>query len=239
MMKVLLISLASSTTRRNNAEAILKRHEISYDIIDAVDGRLGLDPLLQRYDESSFIRHRGRKALAGELGCYASHILAWQQVIKLDKPVVVLEDDFILRDDFCALIETAELWTNKHHFIRLEPWKTKLFYSVVQQNEVKLVKFLKVPQCTTGYFITPSCAQAFLDASEKMILPVDVFIRNTYLHRQAIYGLDPAPVKPGGDKHSTIGCRKQKMMQPQVRMKKLITRLYSSFLCALVNITSR
>lgn len=78
-----------------------------------------------------------------------------------------------------------------------------------------------------------------MDTSEKMILPVDVFIRNTYLHRQAIYGLDPAPVKPGGDKHSTIGCRKQKMMQPQVRMKKLITRLYSSFLCALVNITSR
>lgn len=72
-----------------------------------------------------------------------------------------------------------------------------------------------------------------------MILPVDVFIRNTYLHRQAIYGLDPAPIKPCDDKHSTIGCRKQKMMQPQVRMKKLITRLYSSVLCALVNITSK
>ncbi|WP_156731355.1 glycosyltransferase family 25 protein [Photobacterium phosphoreum] len=46
MMKVLLISLASSTTRRNNAEAILKRYRISYDIIDAVDGRLGLDPFV-------------------------------------------------------------------------------------------------------------------------------------------------------------------------------------------------
>lgn len=239
MMKVLLISLASSTVRRDNAEAILKRHEISYDIIDAVDGRLGIDPLLQRYDETGFIRHRGRKALAGELGCYASHILAWQQVIKLDQPVVVLEDDFILRDDFCALIEVAKLWTNKHHFIRLEPWKTKLFYSVAEQNEIKLVKFLKVPQCTTGYFISPHCAQAFLNASTKMILPVDVFIRNTYLHRQAIYGLYPAPVSPGGDKNSTIGCRKQKVMQPLVRIKKLVTRLYSSFLCALVNIISR
>ncbi len=111
--------------------------------------------MLQSYDENGFIRHRGRKALAGELGRYASHILAWQQVIKLDQPVVVLEDDFILRYDFCALIEAAELWKNKHHSIRLEPWKTKLFYSVVQQNEVKLVKFLKVPQCITCYFIMP------------------------------------------------------------------------------------
>ncbi|PSX18704.1 glycosyltransferase family 25 protein [Photobacterium kishitanii] len=239
MMKVLLISLASSTTRRKNAVAILKRYGISYDIIDAVDGRLGTDPLLQRYDETGFIRHKGRKALAGELGCYASHILAWQQVIKLDQPVVILEDDFILQDDFCTLIEIAKLWMHKHHFIRLEPWQTKLFYSVAQQNEVKLVKFLKVPQCTTGYFISPQCAQAFLSASNKMILPVDVFIRNTYLHRQAIYGLYPAPVRPGGDKNSTIGCRKQKVTQPLVRMKKLITRLYSSFLCALVNIISR
>ena len=239
MMKVLLISLASSTTRRNNAVAILNRYGIRYDIIDAVDGRLGVDPLLQRYDEKGFIRHRGRKALAGELGCYASHILAWQQVIKLDQPVIILEDDFILRDDFCALIDIAKLWVHQHHFIRLEPWKTKLFYSVAQQDEVNLVKFLKVPQCTTGYLISPQCAQAFLSASETMILPVDVFIRNTYLHRQAIYGLNPAPVKPGGDKHSTIGCRKQKMMQPLVRLKKLVTRLYSSTLCALVNIISR
>ncbi len=61
MMKVLLISLASSTTRRNNAVAILNRYGIRYDIINAVDGRLGGDPLLQHYDEIGFIRHRGRR----------------------------------------------------------------------------------------------------------------------------------------------------------------------------------
>lgn len=83
--------------------------------------------MLQSYDENGFIRHRGRKALAGELGRYASHILAWQQVIKLDQPVVVLEDDFILRYDFCALIEAAELWTNKHHSIRLSHGKQNFF----------------------------------------------------------------------------------------------------------------
>ena len=60
MMKVLLISLASST-RRNNAVVILKRYGISINIINAVDGRLGGDPLLQHYDEIGFIRHRGRR----------------------------------------------------------------------------------------------------------------------------------------------------------------------------------
>ncbi|WP_279143250.1 hypothetical protein [Photobacterium phosphoreum] len=60
MMKVLLISLASST-RRNNAVVILKKYGISINIINAVDGRLGGDPLLQHYDEIGFIRHRGRR----------------------------------------------------------------------------------------------------------------------------------------------------------------------------------
>ncbi|KJF87028.1 hypothetical protein [Photobacterium phosphoreum] len=62
-----------------------------------------------------------------------------------------------------------------------------------------------------------------------MVLPVDVFIRNTYLHQQAIYGLDSAPVKPGGDKHSTIGCRKQKNDAATSKNEKINTRLYSSF----------
>ena len=87
-MKVLLISLISSIVRRNN--------ERLYSRDMKLDMMLQIDPLLQRYDERGFIRHRDRKALAGELGCYASHILAWQQVIQLDQPVVVLEDDFIL-----------------------------------------------------------------------------------------------------------------------------------------------
>lgn len=70
-MKVLLIILVSSTTRRNNVVAILKRYGISYDIIDAVDGRLGIDPLLQCYDETGFIlnTYLHRQAILWTLSC--------------------------------------------------------------------------------------------------------------------------------------------------------------------------
>ncbi|HIF9065145.1 TPA: glycosyltransferase family 25 protein [Photobacterium damselae] len=238
-MKVLLISLATSIERRSNAIQLLEKYNIEYEILDAVDGRLGEHSLLQRYNEKKFILHRGRIALPGELGCYASHFLAWKRTVELNQPLVVLEDDFILSNQFEFLIQQAEKLINQYGFIRIEPWRTKCFFSVVSSKNFKLVKFLKVPQCTTGYIISPSCAKHFMEASEEMILPVDVFIRNTYLHHQAIYGLDPCPIRPGNGKTSTIGNRKDKINSMNVKIKKSCFRLYTSFMTGITNIISR
>ncbi|SMY37089.1 glycosyltransferase family 25 protein [Photobacterium andalusiense] len=238
-MKVFLISLKTKTYRRQRAIQLLDEQRLDYEIIDAVDGCLGEHPLLQRYDEEKFILHRGRKALVGELGCYASHMLAWEKAIEYNQPIIVLEDDFILDANFQYVISKIKDWTTKRHFIRLEPWRTKLFYTVENKGEVTLVKFLKVPQCATGYIITPKCAQAFINASDKITLPVDVFIRYTYLHKQAIYGVQPSVVFLGGDEKSTIGCRKKKIKKPVIKIKKAAVRLYSAVRCAFVNIISR
>ncbi|OBU34218.1 glycosyltransferase family 25 protein [Photobacterium kishitanii] len=238
-MKVFLISLKTKKYRRQRAVQLLNEQGLDYEIIDAVDGRLGEHSLLQRYDEEKFILHRGRKALAGELGCYASHMLAWEKAIEYNQPIIVLEDDFILDANFQYVISIIKDWTVKRHFIRLEPWRTKLFYTVENKCEVTLVKFLKVPQCATGYIITPKCAKAFINASDKIMLPVDVFMRYTYLHKQAIYGVQPSVVYLGGDENSTIGCRKQKIKNPVIKIKKAVIRVYSATRCAFVNVISR
>ncbi len=238
-MKVLLISLATSTERRRKAMQVLEQNNIEYEILDAVDGRLGEHPLLRRYNEAKFILHRGRSALPGELGCYASHLLAWEKAVELDQPIVVLEDDFILSDKFTFLIQQAYQWIEKYGFIRIEPWRTRRFFTVENNQGIKLVKFLKVPQCTTGYIISPRCAQRFIDTSQEMILPVDVFIRNSYLHKQAIYGLEPSPVKPGNAKTSTIGNRKNKINDINVRVKKTFFRVYTLFMTGITNLISR
>lgn len=239
IMKVLLISLATSTERRRKAIQVLDQNNIEYEILDAVDGRLGEHPLLRRYNEAKFILHRGRTALPGELGCYASHLLAWEKAVELDQSVVVLEDDFILSDDFQFLVEQAYQWITKYGFVRIEPWRTRRFFTVENHLGVKLVKFLKVPQCTTGYIISPYCAKKFIGSSEEIILPVDVFIRNTYLHKQAIYGLAPSPVKPGNARTSTIGYRKNKINKFDIKVKKTLFRFYTLFMTGFTNLISR
>ena len=97
-MKTVVINLKSRTDRLtafSNAHPNLK-----YEVFSAVDGRrvdydklqaLGfdvnhdwIDPLLNT------------PLTKGEVGCFLSHWKAWKQCIKLNEPVLVLEDDLSL-----------------------------------------------------------------------------------------------------------------------------------------------
>lgn len=238
-MKIFVISLKKSQHRRAAVELEFKSQAIDFEFIDAVDGRAGLHPLLSRFNEEKFIAHRGRTAEPGELGCYASHMLAWEKVLELNEPCVILEDDFILSKEFMSGIAVCEHWTENRTFIRLESWGTKRFYNVESKDGFSLKRFLKVPQCLTGYIISPDCANVFLKASADIFLPVDVFIRNTYLHKQAIYGLTPSIVNHGKDaKNSTIGGRKNKIKTLDVRIRKMANRIQSACYTAFYNIFS-
>ena len=37
---------------------------------------------------------------AGALGCFESHVHAWERVVAEGTPAVIFEDDVVLRDDF-------------------------------------------------------------------------------------------------------------------------------------------
>lgn len=238
-MKIFVISLETSVQRRTLVEQEFKEQSLTFEFINAVDGRAGLHPLLNRFNESQFIAHRGRAAELGEIGCYASHMLAWQKALELNEPCVILEDDFVLSKEFIRGVTACGNWTEKRTFIRLESWTTKRFYNVESDQGFSLKRFLKIPQSTTGYIISPSCAKAFLDASREIFLPVDVFIRNTYLHKQAIYGLLPSIVSDIGDiETSIIGVRKNKINTLDVKLKKIMNRINSACRCAFYNIFS-
>jgi glycosyl transferase family 25 len=210
-MKIFVISLKKCVALREAASRVLNSQSIDFEFIDAIDGRVKPYPFQELFNEEKFIAHRGRTVEPGELGCYASHMLAWEKVSEVNAPCVVLEDDFILSDEFVSGINICERWIQKHSFIRLEPWKTKLFYNVDCYEKYHLKRFLKIPQCTTGYMISPSCAKAFLNASKEIFLPVDVFIRCSYLHKQAIYGVTPSLLTAGSAIDSSIGGRKEKI----------------------------
>lgn len=42
----------------------------------------------------------GRELSDGEKACFASHYKLWQECIKLDKPIIILEDDVEFSDEF-------------------------------------------------------------------------------------------------------------------------------------------
>ncbi|MEZ9303479.1 glycosyltransferase family 25 protein [Vibrio breoganii] len=224
-MLIFVLSLPTSIKRRKRIKNIMAEHNIDFQFIDAIDGRKDKHPYLSRYNEKLFIYNHKRKAMPGELGCYASHILAWEKCISINKPIIVLEDDLILNNKSKKTLEYADCIANKYGYIRLEKTKPKPSILEFEDGRYKLNRYLKVPQCTTGYSISPSVAKSFIKNSKEIIFPVDVFIRNIFIHKQKIYGLTPYALEANSDGDTIIGKRS--------RLKK---GLYLSLICSIYKI---
>ena len=65
-------------------------------------------------------------------------------------------------------------------------------------------------------------------------MPVDLFLRHTYLHRQPIHGVMPPAVKTG-TAPSIIGDRAQRIRTPIIALKRTIYRISTFCIVALVN----
>jgi len=194
-----VISLRESAGRRRHVTDQMGGAGLQFSFLDAVDGRAGDHPLLSRFDALAFMVRHGRPSVPGEAGCYASHYLAWERCIELDRPVVILEDDFLLAPDAAEGFAVAARLARHFDFLRLEPFGTKLTRTLWSDGDHRVVRFLKIPQCATGYQVTPAAARALVKASARFVYPVDVFIRNQFLHGVPIHGLVSPPVRRAPD----------------------------------------
>jgi glycosyl transferase family 25 len=195
-MKILVISLPTSTDRRASVARKLGERNIDFEFIDACDGRLGLHPYLKQYDEKSFIVNRRRKAAPGELGCYVSHLLVWEKCVALNEPIVVVEDDFEMTPDFEAGIAYLEKYIDKVALVRIEPLEKQFFLTSRKDPDFTLVKQLNVGMCTTGYVVTPQGARKLLQNAMPIKMPIDLYLKYTLIHDQLIHALVPHLVYP-------------------------------------------
>ena len=208
-LPMFVISLRGSADRRRRVTDQMEAAGLPFSFLDAVDGRKGDHPLLSRFDSRAFMIRHGRPSVPGEAGCYASHYLAWQHCIELDRPVVILEDDFLLEPDAAERFAFAARLAGDFDFLRLEPFTAKWMRTLRTDAVDQVVRFLRIPQCATCYQVTPAAARALVAASARFVYPVDVFIRNQFLHGVPVHGLVSPPVRraPDSGAISIIGNR--------------------------------
>jgi glycosyl transferase family 25 len=208
-LPMFVISLPESADRRRCVTDQMDAAGLQFSFLDAVDGRKGDHPLLSRFDALAFMIRHGRPSVPGEAGCYASHYLAWERCIELDRPVVILEDDFLLEPDAVERFALAARLARDFDLLRLEPFTAKWMRTVRSDAVHQVVRFLRIPQCATCYQVTPAAARALVAASERFVYPVDVFIRNQFLHGVPVHGLVSPPVRraPDSGAISIIGNR--------------------------------
>ncbi|QIC80988.1 glycosyltransferase family 25 protein [Helicobacter pylori] len=131
LTQVYIISLKESQRRLGTEKLVLESNEkfkgrCVFQIFDAISPKhQDFEKFVQElYDAQSMLKsdwfhsdYCYKELLPQEFGCYLSHYLLWKECVKLNQPVVILEDDATLESHFIQALE--DCLKSPFDFVRL------------------------------------------------------------------------------------------------------------------------
>jgi glycosyl transferase family 25 len=153
-------------------------------------------------NDPAILRTSRRSALCslspGAVGCFESHIRAWEQLLASDAPAcIVIEDDVVLSSDFMQSAMEAAASVD-FDVIKLDVFARRVEVGargVPLSSGRTLHRFLGRDWCTGGYVVSREGARRLLRKSKGYTRPVDNFMydgRAIFVLTSRIYSLIPA-----------------------------------------------
>ena len=133
----------------------------------------------------------------GEKGCYTSHIRAWKILLESDaEKIVVLEDDISLNDEFIKILDAIDKSDQKWDMIKLigRERNEKIKSSENLLGTQKLIRYNKIPSCTTGYVLSRNGAKKLISSRIPFGRPIDIDLRFFWENDLKILGVHPAAI---------------------------------------------
>lgn len=202
---VLLINLPQSTDRLDRMQTRLQALGLSYEVLEAVDGRVHWSELLPTVDVLAFEHHVGRDVLPGEIGCYHSHLLAWQRFLESDaNTLLVLEDDMVFADDFAQALSISLAGSAHWDMLKLAKIRAKQPVCQGYLGPYRLNAYIGAATGFGAYLIQRKTAQRLLPTLLPIRAPIDRELEQVHRHDLRHFGLEPFPAEPRDEGQSTI-----------------------------------
>jgi glycosyl transferase, family 25 len=141
----------------------------------------------------------------GEIGCYASHLLAAEQVLAHKLPyAVILEDDVEIDDDPQEVVARSVATLRHWDVISLSGAKQHPHIAISNVSRARsLVRYLHFPKTTAAYVLSHSGSRKLL-RPRRRIRPIDVDMRYGWEMALDVYGVYPPPARQSGRFVSSI-----------------------------------
>lgn len=218
-MKNFIICLSkipeSLTTATNLKNKLLEFNED----VELFEGTYGADAVKMMVDEGRSIHPWGIKGpdhlippeweesnpkacSPGVRGCFYSHYRLWQKCVELKEPIIIWEDDIVLRRPYIPVDWDDVLVVALGHPTKSGKYMKYLEYPA---GDPKAEDYWQasMPGCC-GYAIKPHAAQKLLDIYHKTFLPADNAINQHHLKIQVhSYVMGIALIKKDGKKSLT------------------------------------
>ena len=199
---VRVISLERSTDRRERVQRELKNFPLGWAFLNAVDG-FALKALPKSYDPVKVKRLQGYELTPGEIGCYLSHMKAWEQCVEHNKTMLVLEDDFVINGDLSHIFESLTQMDQRWSLVRLAALYDVEHRAIERYEGIELVENRGDPVGAAAYVIKPSAAAQLIKCSSAIYEPVDHYLEHDSKHDLRMLAVKPYPISIVG-KDSTI-----------------------------------
>lgn len=204
-LQVVLINLERSVKRREQMQRRLHELGLAYHWLKGVDGKLHAEELLKTVDVAKFERNVGRDVLLGEIGCYHSHLKAWQYLLETsDDTLLVLEDDVVFGDGFLTALELALQHKSSWDFLKLNKIRAK--QPVCQQSlgSYALNAYIGPATGFGAYLIQRHTIESILPRMLPIRRPIDHEADRIFEHDFRHFGLEPFPSEVRDEQQSTI-----------------------------------
>jgi glycosyl transferase family 25 len=132
----------------------------------------------------------------GEIGCYASHLLLYERVVREEWPcAMIVEDDVQLSPDLLgSALAAIDAAPPGWDYIHLSGATKRAVLSLASlPNGRHLVRHSRLPINTGAYLISRQGAGK-LSAPSPRVRPIDQEIRHAWLWDLNIWGVHPSPV---------------------------------------------
>jgi glycosyl transferase, family 25 len=209
-VKAFYLNLDLEAARRRFIEKQLAEIGIRGERIEAVDGSKPLPPELAPHFSDKHVMD------AGALGCYASHIKAWTQMVMQNLPfAVVLEDDAILDRNLASILsEVMAALPRGWDIVHLATKPDRAVCTIAKLQGRKLVQYSRIPPGAVAYLLSWAGAQKLLLA-EPRVWPIDTDTRRPWAFGLNVYGVTAPPIKHNWLLPSTIRARGRKRWSPR------------------------
>ena len=224
-IQVLVISLERSTDRRVRVQNELKDFDLDWEFLNAVDG-FTLKELPKSYKPAKVRRLQGYELTPGEIGCYLSHLKAWEECVHENKPTLVFEDDFILTPKIEAVIHDLMECQNLWGVVRLSGIHETGDQAIKENDLYKLVINNGDPCGTACYLIQPKAAQILIAHSSEIYEAVDHYMEHFKKHGVRVYAAKPYPVGLSHSKSTIVDRVDKQALKGFRKIKRSIYRAW-------------